>query len=99
MTLEQKQVFWQKHIDGWQHSQLSRKAYCKQHSLSFSSFGYWRTRLRRKPVSEKKLIQVAVQRPAASVTIVLSAGIRMEVPVHALSDVLPVIYRTQQVCA
>jgi hypothetical protein len=36
-----KQTYWQTHLDAWRQSGLSQAAYCKQHGLSLSSFGYW----------------------------------------------------------
>lgn len=36
-----KQTYWQTHLDAWGQSGLSQASYCKQHSLSLSSFGYW----------------------------------------------------------
>lgn len=91
MTSEQKRTYWQHHIERWQVSELSQKAYCIENNLSYASFGYWRTRLKRNAVPEKKLIPVTLSRPADSVTIILPVGVRMEVPVHALADVLAVV--------
>ena len=58
MALEQrsKQDFWQQHITYWRQSRLSQKEYCKQNDISFSSFGYWRTRLNRSSKTGSKLI-------------------------------------------
>nr|MBS9435558.1 IS66 family insertion sequence hypothetical protein [Photorhabdus hainanensis] len=36
-TPEQKQ----QHVTQWRHSDLTRKQYCEQHQLSFSSFRDW----------------------------------------------------------
>jgi len=41
MMTEQKQIFWQKHIDDWRKCLRSQKEYCQQNNLSFASFGYW----------------------------------------------------------
>lgn len=95
MAPDEKKLFWQQHIEGWQQSALSQKAYCRQHKLSFSSFGYWRTRLN-ETTPGKKLIPVTLSRSAGVVTIFLPAGIRMEVPMHALSEVLPIVCQSAQ---
>jgi hypothetical protein len=36
--------FWRGHFAAWQRSGLSQRAYCEQHGLSYSAFGYWRGR-------------------------------------------------------
>lgn len=84
-------------MEGWRQSQVSQKAYCKQHSISFSRFAYWRSRLKHKVVPDKKLIPVAMARTTGSVALFLPNGIRMDVPVCALSEVLHVISQTEQV--
>ena len=55
MTREREQL-WQKHITEWQASELSGMAYCKQQSLTYCRFVYWR----------KKLASVASDGPASS---------------------------------
>lgn len=40
-----KAASWKTHLDGWHNSGLSQAAYCRQHGLSLSSFGYWRRTL------------------------------------------------------
>lgn len=94
MTTEQKRTFWQTHIDGWQQSGLSQPAYCKQHDLKLANFGYWRTRLN-KPERTKKLIPVELT-SVAQARLSLPNGIRLEVPVHALGQVLPLLNQSMQ---
>ncbi len=36
-----KAAWWKPHLDGWRNSGLSQAAYCRQHGLSLSCFGYW----------------------------------------------------------
>ena len=45
MTRTEREQAWQKHITAWQASGLSAMAYCKQRSLTYSRFVYWRKRL------------------------------------------------------
>ncbi len=86
MTAEQKQTFWQHHISDWKKSSLTQTAYCKQHNIKLANFGYWRTRLN-KSCSPKKLIPVQIE-PDAMIRLALPSGIRLETPLHVLSDVL-----------
>ncbi len=44
-----KAALWKLHLDGWRDSGLSQAAYCRQHGLSLSCFGYWRRTLAPKP--------------------------------------------------
>lgn len=91
MTTEQKRTFWQNHIDCWQGSGQSQTAYCKQHGLKLANFGYWRTRLSKTQRSHK-FIPVDLE-PNVQARVSLPNGIRLEVPVHTLADVLPLLSR------
>ena len=93
MTPDQKKDFWQQHIDNWSKGKLPQKAYCQENNISFASFGYWRTRLNRLQTPIKKLLPVTLTRPSAVVVIALPMGMRIDVPVHALDEVLPVVLR------
>lgn len=92
MAAEHKKTFWQSHIAGWQHSGMSQAAYCRQHDLKLTSFGYWRTRLNR-PKHISKLIPVDIA-STTTIRLALPNGIRLESPVHALTDVLAVLNQT-----
>ncbi len=96
MTSDQKIDIWQQHILEWSEGQLSQKAYCQQNNISFSSFGYWRKRLNRLEKPTKKLLPVTLIQPSAVVVITLPLGVRIDVPMHVLDEVLPVIFRTCQ---
>lgn len=94
MTNDQKRIFWQHHIERWQQGDLSQKEYCKQHELTFSSFGYWRTRLN-KPKRTQKLIAVDIK-PTDHARLSLPNGIRLEVPVQSLAVILPLLTQSIQ---
>ena len=96
MTLENKRDFWQQHMEGWCQGKQSQKEYCKQQDLSFASFGYWRTRLNRQTETRSKFISVNVPNVSASVNVFLPIGLRLELPAHALAELLPVIVRSVQ---
>ena len=36
-----RQVFWQRHVNQWRNSGLSKKAYARQHSLAYQQMVYW----------------------------------------------------------
>lgn len=91
MDFEPKHIVWQRHIEGWQRSQLSQREYCEKKNISYARFGYWRTRLKRTAQPKKKLLPVAIARPSSSITIFLTGGIRLEVAAHELATILPVI--------
>jgi len=93
MTSNQKKDFWHQHIREWSKSKLPQKVYCQQNNISFASFGYWRTRLNRLQKPTNKLLPVTLTRPSAVVVITLPMGMRIDVPVHALGEALPVISR------
>lgn len=44
---ENKQQRWSDRIAAWKDSELSQKQYCDQHQLTYSTFVYWRSRLKR----------------------------------------------------
>jgi len=84
MTPSEKQTFWKQHIDGWRSSGQSQKAYCAEHALSFSSFGYWRKRF----AKSGKFIPVTLERPVENIKLYLPSGIRLDVSLDALADVV-----------
>lgn len=45
MARNDREQIWQQHITAWQASGLSGMAYCRQHSLTYSQFVYWRRKL------------------------------------------------------
>jgi len=95
MNSAHKKDFWQQHIQAWAQSKLPQKAYCQQSNISYTSFGYWRTRLKRQENPVPKWLPVTFTRPTM-VMMTISMGIRIEVPASALAEVLPVIVRSQQ---
>ncbi len=94
MTQEYKPDFWQQHINSWSQSQLTQKDYSQQNNIPFASSGYWRTHLNRTGKIGKKLIPIAMTPPPKLIQVFLPCGLRLDVPVHALTEVLPIVYRT-----
>jgi len=96
MTPTEKRHYWQQHIDAWQRSGLSQKAYCQREALAVSNFGYWRRRLSG-GTPDTRFIPLGVA-PVSSVTrIHLPDGILIEVPTGSLATVLSVIQRAAAV--
>ncbi len=90
MTSSDKAAYWQQHFTVWQQSGLSQRDYCQQHQLTFSSFGYWRKRLKEKGRSPSKLVPVSIK-PSSTIVISLPSGVRIEAPLHSLTDVLAAV--------
>ena len=40
-----KTRYWQEHVESWQSSGLSQKAYCQQHNLKPYNLSYWKNKL------------------------------------------------------
>jgi len=87
MNSSEKQAAWKQHIEGWRNSGKSQKAYCAEHGISFSNFGYWRKRFSKRG----KLIPIAVKRPVETVNLYLPTGIRIEGSVDAIAQVVSVL--------
>ncbi len=43
---EERQVYWQPHVEAWQASGLSAKRFCKGNALPYGQFLYWAGKLR-----------------------------------------------------
>ena len=41
-----KSATWAKHVEGWEHSGQTQRAYCAGHGVLLSSFQWWRRKLR-----------------------------------------------------
>ncbi len=73
-----RQVFWQRHVNQWRDSGLSKKAYARQHSLAYQQMVYWCSKDEKK-VEEKK--QAPNNFVAVSVTsATVSSGLSIRLP-------------------
>ncbi len=83
---ESKREFWQEHINQWQKSGLAQPAYCDQQQISYTTFGYWRSQLRRESgeYKQKKFVSVAVKQTqedlAQSIKVKLTSGLVISMP-------------------
>lgn len=94
MTTTDKAQFWQAHINAWKTSGLSQTQYCKQQDIRFHNFAYWRTRLNQSKETSTQLLKISGLSTSSRVVLSLPLGIRMDVPVNDLHDVLPLVLRT-----
>jgi hypothetical protein len=42
---EEKERFWQEHIQGWRQRGISQVGYCREHGLKETAFTYWKGKL------------------------------------------------------
>ena len=49
-----KAVFWKQHVDAWQDSKLTQRAYARQHDLVVARFVYWKNKLCPNPRKRQK---------------------------------------------
>ena len=45
MSHQERNLYWQYQLEDWRCSGLSGTAFCKQHTLSYHRFMYWRRKL------------------------------------------------------
>lgn len=94
---------WQALVEGWAESGLTQKAYCSRQGISVTSFHRWREQLSQEtdlgnPGSSEaapmRLLPVqwheepAPSRSGPALTLVLAAGLRVEVEAHFEAETL-----------
>ena len=76
--------FWTGHLAEWRSSGLTQAAYCRQHSLSIPSLGYWRRTLEaRYATTSAAVLPIVigeVSREVDAVEVYLPNGLRARVP-------------------
>lgn len=61
----ERERYWQAHRVAWQSSGLSQRAYCQREGLSFSAFGYWRSRVKARVEARlPAFVPVLIEAPA-----------------------------------
>jgi len=76
-----KHAHWKRHVEAWQGSGLSQRAYAQQHNLVFTRFVYWKNKLQpnhrvsRKSFAAVKLDPVQSSMP---VRLILPTGLIIE---------------------
>ena len=46
-VITDRTAFWREHVAAWKATDLTQRAYCQEHDLQRSAFGYWVRKLRR----------------------------------------------------
>ena len=73
---------WEKHIEACSKSGISQKEYCIENHLNFSTFKYWRSRLKKGKTNCPKIIEVPVKpvnNNSPEINIMLLNGIKISV--------------------
>lgn len=94
MTSTDKIQYWQAHINAWRKSSLCQAQCCRQQDIKFHNFAYWRTRLNQSKGSSAQLLKLGGVSASSRVVLSLPLGIRLDVSVSDLPDVLPLVLRT-----
>jgi hypothetical protein len=85
--LTNKAMHWQHHINQWQSCRLTQSSYCEQHNLSLTTFGYWRTRLKKLSASHTSKapksidfvpVTLSLPPPSTSLTLQTKQGLHIE---------------------
>ena len=69
---------WQAHITAWQQSGLSQSAYCRQHHLVISRFGYWQRKLNKTAPSGFTQVLTEPQAKPSFITLQMPNGIEIQ---------------------
>ena len=83
--MQGKREQWSAHLAQWCDSGLSQTAYCREHGLSLSCFGYWRRRLRAAAGAGRVLPIVLAASPveATPLRVQLPSGVSLHLHDHA----------------
>ena len=77
MKSQERQQFWQQHVDAWQASDLSGAAFCKQHDLNYAQFNYWRRKFQAVDAVAKSAGFAQVTQLAASASSADGLGVHL----------------------
>ena len=77
-TSSKLEQFWTAHIDSWQDTDLTQRAYCQEHELQIHRFVYWKRKLsdaNDQPLEVQGFVQV-------SPMITTSSSLSVQLPNH-----------------
>ena len=80
MTRTEREQVWHQHITDWQASGLSGMAYCKQQSLTYCRFVYWRKRLTEPELALDEAAPSGFARVATVPSAEASQGLTLSLP-------------------
>ena len=76
-----RESFWQRHVDQWQDSDLSKMAYCKQYALAYHQMVYWSSKLQQSdvsPIGERNgFVAVSVKGPFSATATEQTLSVRL----------------------
>ncbi|MCP8689010.1 IS66 family insertion sequence element accessory protein TnpA [Marinobacterium sedimentorum] len=98
---ELKEAFWHQHLEAWKASGLTQRAYCQEQGLTPYRMTYWKGRLAATPhpaqtgLSDWVLMGHGGALAAAGqhLNVCLPNGIRLEIPLAAVEQLLPGLLR------
>ncbi len=99
---ERNRQRWLEHIQAWNQSGLTQKAFCAQHHLGLASFQRWRrvfmTEAQSTKASQMTFIPVNVIEPSVScLTLLFNDNLRVEIPVGFDSATLRQVVQALQI--
>lgn len=97
-----KADFWRGHLAEWRSSGLTQAAYCRQHSLSVPSFGYWRRTLEtRSATTSAALLPIVIGEASGeddTIEVYLPNGLRAQVPTSMMPSRWVALIRALRTC-
>jgi hypothetical protein len=87
IAAEEKQCFWQNHIQGWRERGINQADYCREQGLKESIFTYWKGKLTQEPsaisntsvISNTSAISAASSASSASSISLVPVGVKVNV--------------------
>ena len=72
--LSQGKKIWKAHLQAWRKSGLSGMEYCRQHTLSYHAFNYWKKKYHRPAPPEISFVPVPAKRVMPSAELRISGS-------------------------
>lgn len=75
--------YWQTQIDAWENSGMSQQAFCREHSLNYPRFVYWRRKFRLEETNESAAntgfvpVMAATGAPESALSVSLPSGLQL----------------------
>ncbi len=83
-----KSDYWQRYIEDWKASSLSKTEYCRQHDIALHDFFYWMKRLSSTPSPTKLIPIITPSRNNSMACIRIGQRISIEVESGSVVDIL-----------
>jgi hypothetical protein len=101
-------AFWAEHVAAANRTDMSAAAYARRHGIAVKSLYYWKRKLRAevvpiataKPVGDKfvavRMVEPVVVPPSSGCTLIMTSGLRLEIPVLPAPEWLAAVGRATQ---